>query len=414
MSDVRQPSSGRRPEASVTVIGVDGEVLSQRAVDALQRADRVIGWPRHVEVVKDAVAPDVELVVCDADLTASLQALADSDGHRVLLASGDPGFFGIVRAVTARHDDVVVIPAVSSVAAAFAAAGLPWDDAHVVSAHGRPAHYAIAVCRRWPKVAVLTEPAFGPAQLGAALAHLHKRFIVAERLGHPDQRVVSLSAADAAEQAWNDPNVVVVLDEDLDATSRGWSSPPRTTAQGWALDDEVFEHRNGMITKAEVRALALAWLGPGLGDLIWDVGAGSGSVAIECARLGAAVIAVERDARECTRVDANAQRHDVPVEVVHGDAPDVLAGLPDPDAVFVGGGGEALPAIAALAGRRARRCVVAALATLERVPAAVDALDSAGLSVTATTVQAWRMAPLAGGHRLAATNPVFVIRGERL
>ena len=163
------------------------------------------------------------------------------------------------------------------------------------------------------------------------------------------------------------------------------------------------------MTKAEVRALALARLGPGPGMLVWDVGAGSGSVGIECARFGAAVIAVERDALRCERVRANATGHGVDVRVVPGEAPQALAELPDPDAVFVGGGGPAV--IEAVAARHPARIVVA-LAAVERAGQAIAALAAAGYATDGALVQAARFAPLPGDvHRLAATNPVFLVWG---
>ncbi len=161
------------------------------------------------------------------------------------------------------------------------------------------------------------------------------------------------------------------------------------------------------MTKAEVRALALARLGPGPGMLVWDVGAGSGSVGIECARFGAAVIAVERDAVRCARVRANAGRHGVDVRVVPGVAPEVLGQLPDPDAVFAGGGGPDV--VAAVAARRPARIVVA-LAAVERAGPATAALTAAGYATGGALIQAARFAPLPSGvHRLAATNPVFLL-----
>jgi precorrin-6B C5,15-methyltransferase / cobalt-precorrin-6B C5,C15-methyltransferase len=176
---------------------------------------------------------------------------------------------------------------------------------------------------------------------------------------------------------------------------------------GWALAEEAFEHRDSMVTKPEVRALALARLGPGPGLLIWDVGAGSGSVAVECARFGAAVIAVDRDPEQCARVAANARRHGTGVRVVEGAAPEALDGLPDPDAVFVGGGG--LAVLGAVAARRPPR-IVLALAAIQRAGPAIAALAGAGYAVDATLLQASRLAPLPdGAHRLAAANPVFLL-----
>jgi precorrin-6Y C5,15-methyltransferase (decarboxylating) len=163
------------------------------------------------------------------------------------------------------------------------------------------------------------------------------------------------------------------------------------------------------MTKAEVRALALARLGPGPGMLVWDVGAGSGSVGIECGRFGAAVIAVERDDVRCERIRTNASWHGVDVRVVAGAAPEALGELPDPDAVFVGGGGPEV--VAAVAARHPARIVVA-LAAVERAGRATAALDAAGYTADGALVQAARFAALPSGvHRLAAINPVFLVWG---
>ncbi len=192
-------------------------------------------------------------------------------------------------------------------------------------------------------------------------------------------------------------SVVLCLDEERAL------GPVRTVAglgerpAGWALPEAEFAHRGSMITKFEVRALALARLGPRPGDLVWDVGAGSGSVAVECARLGAAAVAVERDADGVERVRANAAAHGVGVRVVRGEAPGALDGLgDDPDAVFVGGGGRELPAVVGACARRARRTVVVAMAALDRVPAARAALTGAGLVCDGVLLQSSRLAPLPG------------------
>ncbi len=120
---------------------------------------------------------------------------------------------------------------------------------------------------------------------------------------------------------WEDPNVVLVLDEKRMPGAKGWISSSLQSPGRWALPEEEFEHRSGMITKSATRAFVLSRLGPGPGDLIWDVGAGSGSVAIECARLGAAAIAIERDPESCARIRRNAEHHGVRVQLVEGNGP---------------------------------------------------------------------------------------------
>jgi precorrin-6Y C5,15-methyltransferase (decarboxylating) len=300
------------------------------------------------------------------------------------------------------------------VALAFSRAGLSWDDAVVVSAHGRSPRAAVNAALAHPKVAVLTEPRFTPADLARALADgPPRRMVVAERLGDPEEGVVEGTPAELAGRSFGEPNVALVLDPERPAGARAEAWPPRAPSDGWALPEEGFAHRDGMITKAEVRALALARLGPGLGELVWDVGAGSGAVGVECARLGAAVVAVERDPDACALVAENARRHGVAVRVVAAAAPAALADLPDPDAVFVGGGGRDLEAILDVACARARRRVVTALAAVDRVAPALARLQAAGLSADGAMVQASRLRALGGERRLAAANPVFVLWGVR-
>ncbi len=394
----------------IAVLGVFGGRVPPGAESLLASADVVAGGRTVVEAMSPAGARQIAL---GADLATQLPALAAERGSVVVLASGDPGFFGIVRALSAAvgRDQLDVRPAPSSVAVAFARIGMPWDDAVVVSAHGRDPRPAVAIALRHPKVAVLTEPRATAADLIEALSGSGRQITVAEALGTPAERLRSGTAESLAGQSFGGPNVVLVY-EDGPVDGRAVVFPPRTPDR-WALPDDAFEHRGGMITKAEVRAVALAALGPGTGDLVWDIGCGSGAVAIECARLGAAVIGIDKDAEAVDFSARNAAAYGVPVRVVHGAAPDALAGLPDPDATFLGGGGVDLEAILAVAVPRTKRAVVVTVAIIERVGPALAALAEHGLEVEAATLQASRLRPIAGGHRLAPENPVTVIAGRR-
>lgn len=388
----------------ITVIGLDGSPLSDLARARLAQASLVMGGRRHLrEIDLPAGTPTVAL---RDDPDEALRQVFAAEGPVVVLASGDPGFFGVLRLLRERlpADRVEVLPALSSVPLAFARAGLPWDDAVVVSAHGRDPRPAVAACRAHPKVAVLTSEGAGPAEFGAALAGVDRRLCVVERVGLEGERVTWLDPAQAADTDWDPLNVVLVVDETRAvAADKGWLAG-RPQPVGWALPEQRFAHRAGMVTKPEVRALVLARLGPRLGDLVWDVGAGSGSVAVECARLGAAVVAVERDDPEHLR--ANVASFGVDVQVVHGAAPAALEGLAQPDAVFVGGGG--LDVVQAVVARRPQRLVVA-LATLERVTPVLEALRD--WSPEAVLLESKRLQPLGDGTRLVPANPVFVVSG---
>ena len=396
----------------ITVIGLDGSPLDVEAGRLLRDAALVAGGERHLKMLG---VERGRSVVLKGDLSEALAKIEDADDSVVVLASGDPGFFGIVRLLGARFggENLRVWPGLSSVARAFAGAGLSWDDAVAVSAHGRDPRRAVNVCRAHPKVAVLTAPGFGPAELALELDGLGRSFVVAERLGEPGEGIFRGEAPAIAGMNWNDPNVVLVLDEERISKGKGWISSDIRSPGRWALPEDGFEHRSGMITKSATRAFVLSRLGPGPGDLIWDVGAGSGSVAIECARLGAAAIAIEHDPESCVRIRHNIERHGVSVQVVHGEAPEALRGLPEPDAVFVGGTGEGFEEIVKHCAVNARRSVVLALVGLERVVPAARILEDCGLAVETTFLQTSRMRGVGDLHRLAAEGNAFVVCGSR-
>jgi precorrin-6Y C5,15-methyltransferase (decarboxylating) len=386
---------------SLTVIGLDGNPLPPGAAQALAGAQLVLGAAHHLAAVPVPAGAEV-LGPSELDRLVGTSAA-------VVLASGDPGFFGVVRALRQRGLQPVVWPARSSVSRAFARLGRSWDDVVVVSAHGsgRSLRRALNICRARPAVAVLTGPGAGAGEVSAGLAGWRRSVLVAEDLDGPQERVRRFAGGPV-----RDPHLVLTLADEHAVPSRGWiaGGEPVPPEAGWALDEAEFSHRDGMITKAEVRALVLARLAPGPGRLVWDVGAGSGSVGVECARLGAAVIAVERDSAQCARLVANASAHRVDVRLVEGQAPAVLEELPEPDAVFVGGGG---PAVVRAAARAAPRVVVA-LAAVDRLAPCRTALRAEGHEVDGVQLTTSRFVELPGGSlRLAATNPVLVLWGRR-
>ncbi|MFI7649095.1 precorrin-6y C5,15-methyltransferase (decarboxylating) subunit CbiE [Micromonospora sp. NPDC049460] len=404
------PAGGTGP--AVTVVGIDagGGPPHPAAAPALAGARLVVGAARHLAAVRLPAGADTVALGPLAPALDRLAAAVAAGTEAVVLASGDPGLFGVVRRLRAAGLPLRVLPAVSSVAAAFARAGLPWDGAAVVTAHGRDPRPALNACRALPAVAVLTAPGAGAAELGAGLVGWARRLVVAEHLGTDAERLTETTPEAAAARVWADPHVLLSLAGEPGAAGmRADNQPAAAPAGGWALPESAYAHRDSMITKSEVRALAVARLRPRLGRLVWDVGAGSGSVGIECALLGAAVVAVDRD--PAAPVRANAARHGVDVRVVVGAAPGALHGLSDPDAVFVGGGGTDV--LAAVAHRRPDRVVVT-LAAVDRVAPAVGLLRAGGYAVEGVQLSAARLADLPGGSiRLAATNPVVVLTGER-
>lgn len=382
----------------ITVVGWDGSELSAGAVDRLRSAALVIG----PAVLVGRLGLAARTAPADRLIEALDRHAEHGEGPVVVVAEGDPGFFGVVRTLRARGLTPEVLPATPLTTRAFACAGLNWEDALVVAPSGPDQLCRVVnACRAHPKVAVLVTPGVGPAEIARELAPTTPRaLIVCEDLGGPDQRVTHSRMGEATTRPWKDPDVVLVLDPLHRGTPPGWVAGARPGPGEWALPLE------GRIPP-EVRAYVLAKLGPRLGDLVWDVGAGHGEIAVECARLGAAVVAVERDEEACARLRAAVIEHGVKVALTRGHAPPALEPLPDPDAVFVGGGGPDV--IVACAARRPRS-LVCTVKTLEQAPVVLDRLREHGYRAEGTQILASRLAVHAdGSHGLTAADPVFVL-----
>ncbi|MEV0848853.1 precorrin-6y C5,15-methyltransferase (decarboxylating) subunit CbiE [Streptomyces sp. NPDC049954] len=349
----------------VTVIGWDGSPLTEAARSALGAATLVAGAAHQLALPE--VPPHAERIRLGSVHLAA-RRIAGHRGSAVVLADGDPGFFGVVRALRAPEHglEVEVVPAVSSVAAAFARAAMPWDDARIVVAHPRTLRRAVNVCRAHPKVAVLTSPGAGPAELGLLLEGVHRTFVICEELGTDRERTTVVTSDRAADHTWRDPNVVIVIGgsggSPPTAGESGWLAgrEPGPAVRGWALPTEEYggelAGREGLEGETpQLRAAQLARLGPRTGDLVWDIGSGTGAFAAEAARFGAAVLAVDREADACGRTAAALRRFGVQAQIVHGSAPHILEDLPEPDVVRVGGGGA--PVVSAVADRRPERIV---------------------------------------------------------
>jgi precorrin-3B C17-methyltransferase/precorrin-6y C5,15-methyltransferase (decarboxylating) CbiE subunit/precorrin-6Y C5,15-methyltransferase (decarboxylating) CbiT subunit len=398
----------------IHVIGLlGGEPVGEAARHALGRAALVTGSRDQLHAAARWIPGSATRLVLRSGLAAldALDALGrcetdDTDGRTTsaattcVLASGDPGVFGIVASLSRRFgtERLRVYPAPSSVSLAFARLGLPWDDAVVLSVHARDLDAAIPVLRAATKAAVLVSPEHPAQAVGAALRAAgtgHRRVAVCTRLGEPGESVTVTDLDGLADGSF-DPRCVVVLVAE--------AAPPRP---GWGRDVDAFAHRASMITKPEVRAAVLGRLDLPDRGVLWDLGAGSGSVAIEAALAspGLRVIAVERRPDDVARLHANAEAFGALVDIVEAEALEVLAGLPKPDRVFVGGGGlDVLDAARSHLGRDG--VMVATFAAADR---AIEAYRRLGHLVQVTVDRADDLPD--GGVRFVAENPVFVAWG---
>ncbi|MFI6644946.1 precorrin-6y C5,15-methyltransferase (decarboxylating) subunit CbiE [Streptomyces sp. NPDC050504] len=328
------------PPVSVVGIGADGwDGLPEASRTALADADALIGGPRQLALLPDACRG--LRVAWPSPLRPAVPGLIaehERAGHRIaVLASGDPMFYGIGRTLTEilGADRLRVLPHPSALAHACARLGWPVEAVETVTLVGRPAARLAAALHEGRRVLVLSAGAGTPREVAALLAdrgYGPSRMRVLEQLGAPAERLLD-GTAGAWEHPPGDPLNVIAVDCRRAPDALRLGAVP-------GLPDAAYE-TDGQLTKRHVRAATLGALAPAPGELLWDVGGGSGSIAVEWLRThpSCRAVSVERDPVRAKRIEGNADRLGVPgLRVVTGRAPDALAKLPEPDAVFIGGG----------------------------------------------------------------------------
>jgi precorrin-6B C5,15-methyltransferase / cobalt-precorrin-6B C5,C15-methyltransferase len=325
-------------KVTVVGIGADGwDGLSPAGRRAIEGADVLRGSARQLELVPPSVG--AERVPWPSPMAPALAGLPDAHPGRrvVVLASGDPMLSGVGTSLVRLHgpDAVEVVPHPSSVTLACARLGWAVEETAVVSVVGRPLSLLVPHVTPGRRLLVLGSDGGTPAAVAALLAeggHGASRLTALAQLGGPGERRFEGTAA-GWPHAQTDPLTITAVEVVAEP-----GTVPLPTVPG--LPDEAYAH-DGQLTKRDVRAVTLARLVPLPGQLLWDVGAGAGSIGIEWMRVhpSCRAIAIEADPERAARIAHNADRLGVPdLRVVEGRAPDALTGLPRPDAVFVGGG----------------------------------------------------------------------------
>jgi precorrin-6Y C5,15-methyltransferase (decarboxylating) len=425
----------------IAVIGIGPEGaadLSAASLDHIRRAEVLAGGRRHHEYFPDHQG---ERIVLDGDIGQRLQETAVKARTRktVVLASGDPLYYGIGKALLEvfAKDELIFFPHLSSVQLAFARLKETWHDACVVSLHGRPVYSLLAPLRRGePKIAVLTDAVNDPHAIcrlvdEAGCADDYVAW-VCENLGGVDERLTQLSLRQPADTPFSALNVVVLVR--WGTTAPGANLPALLGIPEDALAPRAAQGRGPLepasassattrkprrlITKREVRLLSLCHLELRPDDVLWDIGAGTGSVSIEAARLSPRLLvhAVERNPARCSWLKENVESFGLTnVHGLVGEAPEALARLPDPDAIFIGGSAGRLRDILAAAIprlRRGGRLVINCIA-LETLNRGWTWLSEQGLEPELISVQVARSRPLGSLHCLEPEHPISILKARK-
>ena len=396
---------------NVTLIGMGSgqpENLTLQGLAALRQADLILG-ARRLLAVLPAGCTENRAAAYRPDEVAELLQTSGAE-NAVLVYSGDTGFYSgassMMEKLEALGVRARVLPGLSSIQLLAAALGRPWQGWNLVSAHGRTCD-PVAECMQGRPTFFLTGGSEDPATLCAPLAAEgfgDVQAVVGQCLGTPEEKLFRGSVKELAAGRFNSLSVLLVEAAEV--------LPRRAPG----LPDEAFERGDVPMTKQEVRAAVLAKLAVRPEDILWDVGAGTGSVSVELALAAprGRVYAVECRPEGCALIKANREKFRTRnLVLVEGLAPDALSDLPAPDAVFIGGSKGSLAAIvdAALDKNPDARICVSAIA-LETLSAAVAALTAKGRTVQVSQIAVSRAKAVGGLHLMMAQNPIYLITGE--
>lgn len=396
---------------NVTLIGMGSgqpENLTLQGLAALRQADLILG-ARRLLAVLPAGCTENRAAAYRPDEVAELLQTSGAE-NAVLVYSGDTGFYSgassMMEKLEALGVRARVLPGLSSIQLLAAALGRPWQGWNLVSAHGRTCD-PVAECMQGRPTFFLTGGSEDPATLCAQLAAEgfgDVQGVVGQCLGTPEEKLFRGSVKELAAGRFNSLSVLLVEAAEV--------LPRRAPG----LPDEAFERGDVPMTKQEVRASVLAKLAVRPEDILWDVGAGTGSVSVELALAAprGRVYAVECRPEGCALIKANSEKFRTRnLVLVEGLAPDALSDLPAPDAVFIGGSKGSLAAIvdAALDKNPDARICVSAIA-LETLSAAVAALTAKGRTVQVSQIAVSRAKAVGGLHLMMAQNPIYLITGE--
>ncbi len=401
---------------SIIGVGMTAEDLTARHLELIDQADVLVGGMRLLNLFADSKAQK-KTIGKDIDDVINFVKQEMKHNRVVVLASGDPLYFGIGRRLVNAigADKIRVYPNISSVAAAFARIKEPWDDVRVISLHGRKNTSDLyRILETENKIAVFTDPKHNPAWLAAQLLEdLYGNFqlCVLEALGSPAEKVSWLSPAEAAGGKFRNPNMVVLKRRPVDTGTK--------TTLVLGAPDSWYDHHKGLITKSEIRAITLAKLRLSTDHILWDLGAGSGSVAVEAALFikKGKIYAVEKQAERVAQIKTNQKRFGIRnLTAIQADLPQGLALLPQPDRIFIGGGGRRLKSIIKAAAQYLKPAGVMVINTvlMPNVEAARLTLEKLGFEAEVIQAQINRSKPMPWAARLEALNPVWIITGLRI
>jgi precorrin-6Y C5,15-methyltransferase (decarboxylating) len=391
--------------------GIKGwEGFGAKALEIIAKGDVLIGAQRHLDIFPDYSGKKMVL----GDLSLMLEFLRTTDKRVTVLSSGDPNFFGLSRFLLRNlpKERIEIFANVTSMQYAFARIKEPWDDAVFVSVHGRGIKSAIDKIIASEKVAVLTDESNSPSVIAAELIKRGADGYIAwvcEDLGMTTEKFTKTDVRGLVELQSSPLNILILI--------KAWE-PTLETWPVIGIDDDQFATAKKLITKQEVRAVTLAKLQLQNDLVLWDIGAGSGSISIEAGNLmpNGKVFALEKNPQYLTFIRENLRKFSARnVLLIEAFAPEGIDDLPDPDRVFIGGSGGMLEDIVDAVDKRLKPegMIVLNAVTLDTLIKAVEFLEDHGYTVEVACVNVAKTRGLTEYKMFEAHNPVYIISAAK-
>jgi precorrin-6Y C5,15-methyltransferase (decarboxylating) len=412
---MRHIADEKRGNVCIVGMGMSAADLTAAQLEIIRSAKILVGGRRHLDQFR-------ELSVDKKAITGRVKEIIDfiethrADHRIVVLASGDPLFYGIGAHISRAlgADQVTVLPNITSIAAAFARIKEPWSNARIISLHGRENRYKLLdALKSNNTVGVLTDGAHSPQWLAQWLMTKgidHVEMAVFDKMGMPEEAFGWYLPEQAAEKNFSQPNVAIL---------RLKENTPNANPLIMGMSNDAYRHEGGLITKPEVRAVTLSKLHLRPGQTLWDLGAGSGSVGIEASVLlgHGRIVSVEQNAERVDHIQQNARQYKLyNLDAVQAKLPKGLEMLPPPDRIFIGGGGRDLYDIlrSAVGFLASGGRVVVNTVLVDNLTGVLDTLKAERMAANVVQVNVSRGKKMPWSCRFEAENPVWIIAAEKL
>ncbi len=394
--------------------------LTQNHLELIQNCDVLIGGRRHLDHFQTA---GMEKIKITGDINRLINTIKDlaPEKNVVVLASGDPLFYGIGSTLTKHFDknQLIIHSNISSVSAAFAAIKEPWTDAKVISLHGRQKEsFSFTSLLDQNKIAFLTDLQMTPQFIAAGMAKeglFDFKFCVLENLGHKEKEKITWfkTLETVINQEFSQPNIIILIN------TRTTNKPEISHETHLGMNDSLFKHSKGLITKSEIRSISISKLKLIKKDhVLWDIGSGSGSVGIEASfQLPCGLVySIEKHPERISDIIQNITNFNCSnIKVLNSAFPEGIEEIKTPDRIFIGGGGENLGNIIDTACEHLAPYGVIVINTviLQSMNTAIEQLKKNNIEPTVVQIQISRSKSMPFGDRMEALNPVWIISGSK-